>query len=94
MSKAPKARRAVVDAFAHLSADITAAPRDADMERLRSITASVLRAQLRLDPSLQAVPQAATRLTKVVPESARTSLTEALDALDAREAAGEREPDR
>ena len=90
MSKIANEHRAVVDAFAHLSADITAAPSDADAQRLRSVTASALRAQLRLDPSLQALPPAATRLTQVVPESARAGLLQDLDTLDAREAAGER----
>ena len=35
--------RAVVDAFAHLIADVTKAPCDADAKRLRSVTASALR---------------------------------------------------
>jgi hypothetical protein len=69
MAKTVNEHRAVVDAFAHLSADITAAPSDADAQRLRSFTASALRAQLRLDTSLQALPPATTRLTQVVPES-------------------------
>jgi hypothetical protein len=82
--------RAVVDAFALLGADIIAVPSDADAQRLGSFTASALRAQLRLDPSLQALPPAATRLTQVVPESARARLIQDLDALDEHEAAGER----
>jgi hypothetical protein len=90
MSKIANEHRAVVDAFAHLSADITAAPSEADAQRLRSFTASALRAQLRRDPSLQALPPAATRLSQVVPESARAGLIQDLDALDEREAAVER----
>lgn len=90
MAKTVNEHRAVVDAFAHLSADITAAPSDADAQRLRSLTASALRAQLRLDASLQALPPAVTRSTEVVPESARARLIQDLDALDAHEAAGER----
>jgi hypothetical protein len=86
--------RAVVDAFAHLSADVTAAPSDAAAQRLRSFVASALRTQLRRDPSLQALPPAAMRLDQVVPESARTSLTQDLDALDASDAAGVRPDDR
>ena len=90
MAKTVNEHRAFVDAFAHLSADITAAPSDADTQRLRSFTASALRAQLRLDTSLQALPPAATRLTQVVSESARDRLIQDLDALDAHEAVGER----
>jgi hypothetical protein len=80
--------RAVVDAFAQLSSDITAAPSDADTLRLRSIIASALRAHLQLDPSLQSLPPPTTRLTQVVPESARAGLIEDLGALDARVEAG------
>jgi hypothetical protein len=43
MAKTANEYRAVVDAFAHLSADITAAPSDADAQRLRSFTASAAR---------------------------------------------------
>ena len=49
MSNIAGERRAVVDAFAHLSADITEAPSAVDAKRLWSVMASALRAQLRDD---------------------------------------------
>ncbi len=75
--------RAVVDAFAHLIADITEAPSDADAKRLRSVTTSALRAQLRDNPSIEALAPALTRLHQIVPESARAGLIQDLDEIEA-----------
>lgn len=72
--------RSIVDAFAHLTADITGPPVEADAQRLRTVTASALRARLRLDPSLQALTPADTRLSQVVSESARAQLIQDLEA--------------
>lgn len=83
MSNITGEHRAVVDAFAHLIADITEAPSDADANRLRSVTASALRTQLRDNPSIEALAPALTRLHQVVPESARADLIQDLDAIEA-----------
>lgn len=76
-------RRAVVDAFAGLSADIAHAPSPQDAQRLRSVTASALLAQLRTNPAIEALPAALSRLSQVVPESARADLLSELVALEA-----------
>lgn len=75
--------RAVIDAFARLSADITEAPSDADAKQLRSVMAAALRAQLRINPSIEALPPAATQLTQVIPESTRAALIQDLGAPEA-----------
>ena len=83
MSKITELRRAVVDAFANLSADIISAPDDSSAERLQAATAAALQAQLQLDPALQAPPQAATHWRQVVPETIRASLMHELHLRDA-----------
>lgn len=82
MADNARKHHAVVDAFAHLSADITEARSDADAKRLRSVTASALRAQLRGNPSTKALTPALTRLHHVVTKSARADLIQELTALE------------
>ncbi|MDQ3656869.1 MAG: hypothetical protein M3457_17580 [Chloroflexota bacterium] len=91
MSDSGRDHLAIVDAFAQLAVDIdvTESGREADLERLRSLTASALRAQLRDDPTYEALPPALSRLHQVVPTSARDALLAIVDALDA----GDRAPE-
>ncbi len=83
MSNIADEHRAVVNAFAQLIADVTEARSDADAKRLRLVTASALRAQLRADPSIETLSPEPMRLSYVVSESARADLIQALDAIEA-----------
>ena len=82
MSKIPKEHRPIVDAFARLSADVSEAPSEEAAKRLRSFAASALRAQLRDNPTVEALPTR-TRLRPVVTERARAELIRELKAIQA-----------
>jgi hypothetical protein len=86
MSKPSGEHRAIVDAFTHLIADITAAPTPTDAQRLRAAAATALRAQIRTNPTLEALTPALTRLHHVAPDSVRAELLPALEALGDAEA--------
>jgi hypothetical protein len=86
MSRITDEHSAVVDAFAHLGADIVAAPDDPAVRRLRALLANALRAQLEFDPSLKAMPPAEPGRIEAVPESVRARLIADAEALDAHEA--------
>lgn len=83
MPKITDEQRPVVGAFAQLIADVTTAPGDANVKRLRSVTASALRARLRVRPSIEARPPTLTRVNPVLSASAEEELIQDLDALDA-----------
>lgn len=73
-------KSAIVDAFAQLGADITGAASSAQALRLRSVTASALRAQLQA-PTLQPITAtAAPRWSQVLPEGTRQRLLDDLSA--------------
>jgi hypothetical protein len=74
--------RAVVDAFAHLIADITASPGDAAAQRLRSVTLAALRTQLREPLSIDALA-AVTAWRPPIADAERDALIGELDALAA-----------
>lgn len=76
-------RSDVVDAFAHLVSDITAAPDETSLNRLRSVTASALRARLRDNPSIEGLTAPLGRSREVVSETARVDLIRDLDAIEA-----------
>jgi len=83
MSNITDEHQAVVDAFAHLIADITKAPCDTDAKRLQSVMASALHAQLRDNPSIEALAPSLTRLHQKAPEHARAGLIQDLDEIKA-----------
>lgn len=74
-------RRAIVDAFANLTADITPGPHAADPQRLRSALASALRAQLNAKPARAVIVPPPPRMPHAGLESARADLLRDLDEL-------------
>ncbi|MFD1140913.1 hypothetical protein ACFQ4C_07330 [Larkinella insperata] len=72
----------VFDAIAPLFADLKESPVTPAMDRLRSVVASALRAQLRTKQPLEAVFPLAKHGPQVVSESIRTNLTQELERTD------------
>jgi hypothetical protein len=85
--------RALVDAFAHLGADIAVAPGDAGLQRLQWLAASALREQLRA-PSPPQAPTAPPPALSAVLEGARAGLLRALDAIETEGGVAQEAPQR
>jgi hypothetical protein len=77
MSKIADQYRTVFEELDRLSADVAASPSNVDAQRLRSFKASALRAQVKLDPSLQAWPIDKSDRREVARENEDETLPEA-----------------